>query len=79
MFWNASVIYIAQKTTPINKGKYIGYANSSFYLGSFIGGLFFSSLLIFNPDYYIVGIPMIIFPIVSVLSISLKFREKNNI
>ncbi|MFX0058744.1 MAG: MFS transporter [Candidatus Hodarchaeota archaeon] len=77
MFWNASVIYIAQKTTPINKGKYIGYANSSFYLGSFIGGLFFSLLLTFNPNYYIVGIPMIVFPIVSVLSISLKFKLKD--
>lgn len=76
MFWNASVIYIAQKTTPINKGKYIGYANSSFYLGSFIGALFFSLLLNINPNYYIVGIPMILFPIFSVIVISLKFRER---
>jgi len=77
MFWNASVIYIAQKTTPINKGKYIGYANSSFYLGSFIGALFFSLLLNINPNYYVVGIPMILFPIISMIIISLKFSERS--
>ncbi|MFX1595612.1 MAG: MFS transporter, partial [Promethearchaeota archaeon] len=28
LFWNATQIYIAQKTNPRNKGKYLGYANS---------------------------------------------------
>jgi MFS family permease len=77
MFWNASVIYIAQKTTPINKGKFVGYANSSFFCGSFVGGLFFGLLLNINPDYYIVGIPMIIFPLISAFSILLKFKIKD--
>ena len=79
MFWNATQIYIAQRTTPKNKGKYVGYANSSFFLGSFIGGLFYSSLLLINSNYYMAMWFMIIFPALSALIIFLKFKiEKNS-
>ncbi|MFX0180995.1 MAG: MFS transporter [Candidatus Hodarchaeota archaeon] len=73
MFWNATQIYIAQRTTPKNKGKYIGYANSSFFLGSFIGGLIFSFLSI-NNDFHFAMWFMIIFPVISALIISLKLK-----
>ena len=76
MFWNATQIYIAQRTTPQNKGKYIGYANSSFYLGSFIGGLFFGSLLSFNSNYYYSIWFMIIFPVISATIILFKFNKE---
>ena len=76
LFWNATQIYIAQKTNPRNKGKYLGYANSSFFSGGFIGGLFFSLLLvIFNSNYYSSMTFMIIFPIISTLIISIKFEK----
>jgi MFS family permease len=74
LFWNATQIYIAQKTNPRNKGKYLGYANSSFFSGGFSGGIFFSLLLLFNPDYYSFIWIMIFFPILSVFIIILKFR-----
>ena len=78
MFWNATQIYIAQRTTPKNKGKYVGYANSSFFLGSFIGGLLFS-FLSFNSDFYFAMWFMVIFPATSALIIFLKFKiEKNS-
>ncbi|MFX1587335.1 MAG: MFS transporter [Promethearchaeota archaeon] len=79
MFWNATQIYIAQRTTPKNKGKYVGYANSSFFLGSFIGGLFYSSLLIINPNYYMGMWLMIFFPAISALIIFLKLKIKNKL
>ncbi|MFX1458328.1 MAG: MFS transporter [Promethearchaeota archaeon] len=75
MFWNATQIYIAQRTTPKNKGKYIGYANSSFFLGSFIGGLIFS-LLSFIADFYFAMWFMIIFPVISALIIFLKLNNE---
>ncbi|TFF98728.1 MAG: MFS transporter [Promethearchaeota archaeon] len=75
MFWSATHFYIAQNTTPRNKGKYISLANSSFYLGSFSGGLFFSGLLLVNSDYYVAMIPLIFFPLLSALIIILKFRN----
>ena len=75
MFWNANQIYIAQKTTPKNKGKYVGYANSSFYLGGFLGGIFFSGLLLINSDYFIMMYSMIIFPILSTLIIMFGFKK----
>ncbi|MHA1489202.1 MAG: MFS transporter [Promethearchaeota archaeon] len=78
MFYTATQVYIAQNTTPKNKGKYTGYANSSFYLGSFLGGLFFSSLLAFNSDYFIVMYSMIIFPLISALIVLIKFEKKSD-
>ncbi len=75
LFWNATQMYIAQKTDPRNKGKYLGYANSSFFSGGFLGGLFFSLLLSYNPDYYAFMWIMMIFPIVSTLVISVKFEN----
>ncbi|MFX1503921.1 MAG: MFS transporter, partial [Promethearchaeota archaeon] len=62
MHWGATTIYVAQNTTPKNKGRYMGYANTSVFSGSFIGGLFFSLLLSLNPDYYIAMYFLIIFP-----------------
>ncbi|MFX1453135.1 MAG: MFS transporter, partial [Promethearchaeota archaeon] len=76
MHWGATITYIAQKTTPKNKGKYMGYANSSVFSGSFMGGLLFSLLLsLFNSDYYIVMYFMIIFPAISTIIIFLKFKS----
>lgn len=74
MHWVATTIYIAQNTTPKNKGKYMGYANTSVFSGSFIGGLFFSLLLTFNPDYYIAMSFMIIFPVISTIVIIFSFK-----
>ncbi len=76
LFWNATQIYIAQKTNPRNKGKYLGYANSSFFSGGFLGGLFFSLLLLFNPNYYAFMWIMMIFPIISTITIFLKFKSE---
>ncbi len=75
MFWTATQVYIAKNTTPENKGKYTGYVTSSFYLGSFMGGLFFSLLLFTYSDYYIAMWFMIIFPGVSAIIILLKFDK----
>ncbi|MFX1568787.1 MAG: MFS transporter [Promethearchaeota archaeon] len=76
MHWGATITYIAQNTTPKNKGKFMGYANSSVFSGSFMGGLLFSLLLsIFNSDYYIVMYFMIIFPAISTIIIFLKFKS----
>lgn len=75
LFWNATQIYIAQRTNPRNKGKYLGYANSSFFSGGFSGGLFFSLLLSFNPNYYAFMWIMMIFPLISTLCILLKFKS----
>jgi len=72
--WAATVIYIAQNTTPANKGQIMGYANASVFSGSFLGSLFFSLLLAFNPDYYIAMYFMIIFPVISVIIILQKFK-----
>ena len=74
MFWTATQVYIAKNTTPENKGKYTGYASSSFYLGSFMGGVFFSLLLFTYGDYYISMIFMIVFPLISALIIMFKFE-----
>ncbi len=75
MHWSATIIYITQKTTPKNKGKYMGFANTSVFSGSFMGGLLFSLLLsVFNSDYYIVMYFMIIFPAISTFIIFWKFK-----
>ena len=76
MHWAATIVYITQNTTPKNKGQIMGYANASVFSGSFVGGLFFTLLLSFNPNYYIAMSFMLIFPIISVLVISLKFKPK---
>lgn len=76
MHWAATIVYIAQNTTPKNKGQIMGYANASVFSGSFVGGLFFTLLLSFNPNYYIAMSFMMIFPIISVVVISLKFKSK---
>ena len=73
MFWNATQIYIAQRTKPSNKGRYMGYATTSFYLGSFLGGLFFSSLISIFIDIYIAMLFLIIFPVLSGGIIWIKF------
>ena len=74
MHWAATIVYITQKTTPKNKGQILGYANASVFSGSFIGSLFFSLLLVFNPSYYIAMYFMLVFPIVSVVIIFLKLK-----
>ena len=74
VFWNATQTYITKKTTPQNKGNYIDLANSSFFTGSFLGGFFFSIILIFNSNYYEILWIMIIFPLISAFSILLKFK-----
>lgn len=75
LFWNAIQIYIAQKTNPLNKGKYLGYAQSSFFSGGFVGGLFLSLLLLFNPNYYAFMWILMFFPLISVCSIILSFKS----
>lgn len=73
----ASVIYIAKNSTPKNKGSFIGKANASGFAGDSMGGLFFSLLLvIFQSNYYVSMYFMIIFPIISLVVISLKFKPK---
>ncbi|HDZ18636.1 hypothetical protein LCGC14_1379890 [marine sediment metagenome] len=77
IFWMASVIYIAKNSTPKNKGSFIGKANASGFAGDSMGGLFFSLLLvIFQSNYYVSMYFMIIFPIISLVVISLKFKPK---
>ncbi|MFX1573027.1 MAG: MFS transporter [Promethearchaeota archaeon] len=78
-FWNAIQIYIARRTNPTNKGKYVGYANSSFFSGGFLGGLFFSFLLFINPNYYAFIWIMMIFPLLSALSIFTKFKSEESV
>jgi predicted MFS family arabinose efflux permease len=74
-FWTATHFYISQKTDPSNKGKYIGLANSSFYLGSFLGSLFFSTLIGVYSEYYIPMTFMIVFPALSAFLIIIFFRK----
>ncbi|MEE9378657.1 MAG: MFS transporter [Candidatus Lokiarchaeia archaeon] len=77
LFWIAITVYIAQNSTPNNKGRFMGYATSSIFAGTTIGGLFFSLLLaVFHSNYYISMSFMIIFPIISMLIISLKFKNQ---
>ena len=82
LFWIGSLTYIAQNSTPKNKGRYMGHANTSGFAGESLGGLFFSLLLlIFYNDYYLSMYFMIIFPVISVILISLKFKpyQRNKI
>ena len=74
LLWMGSLTYIAQNSTPKNKGRYIGYATMSSFAGDSIGGLFYSLMLtIFYSDHFIVMYFMIIFPIISLFIISFKF------
>lgn len=75
LFWTATQVYITKNTTPLNKGKYIGYANTAFYMGSFFGALLFSLLISLLSNYYNAMIFMIIFPILSAISILIGFKE----
>ena len=77
MFWTATQVYIARNTTPENKGKYVGYANSSFYLGSFLGGLYLTYLLYVSNDYYSAFWFMIIWPGISALIILFGLKIEN--
>lgn len=75
LHWAATITYIAQNTTPHNKGRYMGYANTSVSSGSFSGGLLFSFLIFaYNSDYYIPMYFMVIFPVISTIIILLKFK-----
>ena len=75
MFWMATIVYIAQNSTPINRGRFMGYANTSIFAGTTIGGLFFSLLLtFFNSNYYLSMSFMIIFPIISIIITIFLFK-----
>ncbi len=77
LHWAATTIYIAQNTTPKNKGRYMGYANTSVFSGSFLGGLFFSLLLtLSNENFYLSMWFLIVFPLISTIIILLKFKYK---
>jgi len=74
LLWMGSLTYIAQNSTPKNKGRYIGYATMSTFAGDAIGGLFYSLMLtILYSDHFIVMYFMIVFPVISLLIISFKF------
>ena len=76
LLWMGSLTYIAQNSTPKNKGRYIGYATMSTFAGDSIGGLFYSLMLaIFYSDHFIVMYFMIVFPVISLLIISFKFSS----
>ena len=78
MFSTATQIYISQNTTPKNKGKYLGYMNSSSQLGTFSGGILFTFLLFVYSDYYPAMWFMIIFPTFSALIILIKFDKEHD-
>lgn len=75
-FWNASIIYISQLTTPENKANYVGRAWSFFYLGVFLGNWFMGGLLTVNNNYYFTLLIMMVFPLISVLFILFWFKPK---
>ena len=75
LLWTGSVTYIAQNSTPKNKGRYMGYVNASAFAGDSFGGLLFSLLLlVFYDDYYLSMVFMAIFPFISLIIISLRFK-----
>jgi len=78
MFWMATIVYIAQNSTSVNKGRFMGYANTSIFAGTTIGGMFFSLLLVgFQSNYYTSMFFMIIFPVISILIILFLFKIPN--
>jgi len=76
MFFTATQIYVSKNTTPKNKGKYMGYLNTSSQLGNFTGGIFFTLLLFVYSDYYPAMRFMIVFPAIAALIIFIKFDRK---
>jgi len=76
MFATATQIYVSKNTTPKNKGKYMGYMNTSSQLGTFTGGVFFTLLLFVYADYYPAMRFMIVFPAIAALIIFIKFDRK---
>ena len=76
MFFTATQIYVSKNTTPKNKGKYMGYVNTSSQLGTFTGGVFFTLLLFVYSDYYPAMRFMIVFPVIAALIIFIKFNRK---
>ena len=76
MFFTATQIYVSKNTTPKNKGKYMGYMNTSSQLGTFTGGVFFTLLLFIYSDYYPAMRFMIVFPVIAALIIFIKFDRK---
>lgn len=84
-FWTASMIYISQNTTPENKGRYVGLANSFFSLGNFTGNIFFGILLMINDNFYFTILVLFLFPTISALFILFGFKStktmeiKNNL
>ena len=80
VYWMTTLIYISKKSTPQNKGRYIGYANTSAFAGNAVGGLFFTLLLtIFNSDYYVAMYFMISFPVIALIIIFIQFHLKNKL
>lgn len=80
VYWMTTLIYISKKSTPQNKGRYIGYANTSAFAGNAVGGLFFTLLLtIFNSDYYVAMYFMISFPVFALIIIFIQFHLKNKL
>lgn len=78
MFFTATQIYVSKNTTPKNKGKYLGYMNTSSQLGTFTGGVFFTLLLFVYSDYYPAMRFMIVFPAIAAMIIFIKFDRKNS-
>jgi len=76
MFFTATQIYVSKNTTPKNKGKYMGYLNTSSQLGNFTGGVFFTLLLFVYSDYYPAMRFMIVFPAIAAMIIFLSFERK---
>lgn len=79
MFWMATIVYIAQNSNPTNKGRFIGYATTSTYAGTTSGGLFFSLLLtVFQGNYDLSMVFMILFPAISTIIIIFLFKIPQN-
>lgn len=76
MFFTATQIYVSKNTTPRNKGKYLGYMNTSSQLGTFTGGVFFTLLLFIYSDYYPAMQFMVVFPVIAAMIIFLSFEKK---
>ncbi|MHA2281276.1 MAG: MFS transporter [Promethearchaeota archaeon] len=76
IYWMTTLTYISKRTTPKNKGLYIGYANTSSFAGNTIGGLFFGLILtLLNSDYYIAMYFMILFPIIATIIVLLGRKK----
>ncbi|TFF93694.1 MAG: MFS transporter [Promethearchaeota archaeon] len=76
LFWTTTQVYITKNTNPANKGRYVGYSNASFFLGSFAGAFFYSNLINYFSNYYMAMYFMIIFPAMASLTILLGFNKK---